>query len=79
MMIQLVHLKKVPKKSQIPLAENLIPIIDDVCETQSKFTLWYLLIPSLSRFLEKPPRGGKRQKSLLSSNIIRVYSGRWLG
>ena len=55
-----VHLKRVPKNSRIPLAENLIPKINDICETPSNIALWCLLLPSLSFFLEKPPRGGKR-------------------
>ena len=30
-----VHLKSVPKNSRIPLAENLIPKINGICETPS--------------------------------------------
>ena len=65
----LVHLKRVPKNSRIPLAENLIPKINDICETPSNIALWCLLLSSLSCFLEKPHRGGKRQKSSLSAII----------
>ena len=64
-----VHLKRVPKNSRIPLAENLIPKINDICETPSNTALWCLLLPSLSFFLENPPRGGKRQRSSLSAII----------
>ena len=35
-----VHLKRVPKNSRIPLAENLIPKITDICETPSNIALW---------------------------------------
>ena len=54
----IVQLKRVPKNSRIPLAENLIPKINDLCETSSNFALWCLLFSSLSCFLEKPTRGG---------------------
>ena len=64
-----VHLKRVPKNSRIPLAENLIPKINDICETPSNIALWCLLLSSLSYFLEKPPRGGKSQRSSLSAII----------
>ena len=47
-----VHLKRTPKRSRIPLAENLIPKINDICETLSKIALWCLLLSSLSYFLE---------------------------
>ena len=46
----IVHLKRVPKKSQISLAENLIPKINDICETTSNIALWCLLLSSLSYF-----------------------------
>ena len=62
-------MKRVPKNSQIPLAEILIPKINDLCETPSNIALWCLLLSSLSYFLEKPPRGGKRQRSSLSAVI----------
>ena len=62
-------MKRVPKNSRIPLAENLIPKINDICETPSNIALWCLLLSSLSYFLEKPPRGGKRQRSSLSAII----------
>ena len=65
----IVHLKRVPKTSRIPLAENLIPKNNDICETPSKIALWCLLLSSLRKFLEKPPRGGKRQRSSLSAII----------
>ena len=65
----LVHLKRVPKNSRIPLAENLIPKINDICETPSSIALWCLLLSSLSYCLEKPPRGGQRQRSSLSAFI----------
>ena len=45
------------------LAENLIPKINDICETPSNIALWCLVLSSLSYFLEKPPRGGERQRS----------------
>ena len=32
-----VHLKRVPKNSRIPLAENLIPKINNICETRQIF------------------------------------------
>ena len=67
-----VHLKRVPKNSRIPLAENLIPNINDICETPSNIALWCLLLSSLSCFLEKPHRGGKRQKSSLSAIINKL-------
>ena len=35
-----VHLEKVPKNSRIPLAENLIPKIIDICEIPSNIGLW---------------------------------------
>ena len=61
-----VHLKRIPKNSRIPLAENLIPKKNDICETPSNIDLWCLLLSSLGYFLEKPPRGGKRQRSSFS-------------
>ena len=64
-----VHLKRGPKTSRIPLAENLIPKNDDICETPSNIALWCLLLSSLSYFLEKPHRGGKRRRSSLSAII----------
>ena len=62
-------MKKVPKNSRIPLAEILIPKFNNICETPSNIALWCLLLSSLSYFLEKPPRGGKRQLSSLSAII----------
>ena len=35
-----VHLKRSPKNSRIPLAESLIPKINDICEILSKIDLW---------------------------------------
>ena len=64
-----VHLKRVPKNSRIPLAENLIPKIIDICETPSNIALWCLQLSSLSYFSEKAPRGGNRQRSSLSAII----------
>ena len=64
-----VHLKRVPKNSRIPLAKNLIPKIIDNCETPSNAALWCLLLSSLSYVLEKPPRGGKRQRSSFSAIV----------
>ena len=64
-----VHLKRVPKKSRIPLVENLILKINDICEAPSNIALWCLLLSSLSYFLEKTPRGGKRQRSSFSAII----------
>ena len=64
-----VHLKRVPKNSLIPLVENLIPEITDMCETPSNYALWCFLLFYLSYFLEKPPRGGKRQMSSPSTII----------
>ena len=64
-----VHLKRVPKHSRFPLAENLIPKTNDICETPSNIAFWCLLLPSLSRILEKPPRGGKCQRSTLNAII----------
>ena len=64
------HSKSVPKRSRIPLGENLIPKTKYICETSSSIALCCLLLSSLSVFfLEKPPRGGKRQRSSLSANI----------
>ena len=63
------HLKKVLKNSRISLAENLIPKLNDICETLSNIALRCLLLSSLSSFLEKPFRGGKRQRSSLSAII----------
>ena len=63
----IVHLKRVPKNSRISLAENLIPTIIDICETLLNIALWCLLLSSLGYFLEKPPRGGKRQRSSRSA------------
>ena len=68
-LIQALFIWRVPKNSRIPIAENLIPKINDICETPSNFALWCLLLPSLSYFLGKPPRGGKRQRSSLSAVI----------
>ena len=62
-------MKRVPKNSRIPLAENLIPKIKDIYETPSNIALWCLLLSSLSCFLEKPPRGSKRQRSSFSAVI----------
>ena len=64
-----VHLKRVPKNSRIPLAENLILKINDICETPSNIDLWCSLFSSPRYFLEKPHRGGKRQRSSLSAII----------
>ena len=64
-----VHLKRVPKISRIPLAENFIRKINDYCESPSNFALWCLLLSSLSYILEKPSRGSKRQRSSLSAFI----------
>ena len=66
-----VHLKRVPKNSRIPLAETLIPKITDTCETPSNIPLWCSLLSSLSCPLGKPPRGGRHQKSSLSAIINR--------
>ena len=49
----LIHLKRVPKNSRIPLAENLVPKIIDICDTTSNIALWYLLLSSLSCFFLK--------------------------
>ena len=68
-----VHLKRVPKNSRIPLAENLIPKINDICENASNIAFWCLLLSSLSCFLEKRPRGGKRQRSSLSAIINKRF------
>ena len=68
-----VHLKRVPKYSRIPLAEHLIPKISDICETPSNINLWCLLLSSRSSFLEKPPRGGKRKRSSLSAIINKHF------
>ena len=64
-----VRLKRVPEISRIPLVENLMPEINDICETPTKIALWCILLSSLSCFLEKPPRGGKRRRSSLSAII----------
>ena len=64
-----VHLKRVPKNSRIPLAENLIPKIYDIWETPITIALWCILLSSPSCLLEKPPRGGKRQRSSLSAIV----------
>ena len=68
-----VHLKRVPKKSRIPPAENLIPKINDTRKTPSKIALWCFLLSSLSCFLEKPPQGGKRQRSSLEMVSLREH------
>ena len=62
-------MKRVPKNSRIPVAENLLPKINDICKTPSNIALWCLLLSSLNYFLGKPPRGGKRQRSSLSAII----------
>ena len=64
-----VHLKRVPKDSRIPLAEIVITKINNIWETPSNIALWCLLPSFLSCFWKKPPRGGKRQRSSLSGNI----------
>ena len=64
-----VQLKRVSKHLRIHIAENLIPKINDICETPSNIALRCLLLSSLSCFLEKPPRGGKRQRSSLRAII----------
>ena len=64
-----VNLKRVPKNSRIPLAENLIPKVDEICETPTNFAVWCILFSSLSCLFEKPPRGGKRQRLSLSAII----------
>ena len=64
-----VHLKRVAKNSRFPVADYLMPKTNDNCETLSNITLGCLLLSSLSCFLEKPPRGGKRQRSSLSAII----------
>ena len=64
-----VHLKRVPKKLRILLAESLIPKFIDICETPSNIASWCFLLSSLGCFLEKPPEGGKRQRSSLSAII----------
>ena len=43
-----VHLKRVPKSSRIPLAENLLPKINDICETSSNIALWCLLLEEVN-------------------------------
>ena len=45
-----VHLKRVPKNSRIPHADNLIPKTNDICETPSNIALWCVLLSSLSSF-----------------------------
>ena len=60
-------MKRVPKNSRIPPAENLTPKINGIFETLSNIDLWCLLLSFLGCFLEKPPRGGKRQRSYLSA------------
>ena len=47
----------------------MIPKIDAICETPSNIPLLCLLLSSLSYFLKKPLRGGKRQRSLLSAIV----------
>ena len=65
-----VHMKRVPKKSLIPLAVNRIPKVNDFCETRSNIALWCLLLSSeICFWAEKPPREGKRQRSSLSESI----------
>ena len=64
-----VHLERVPKNSRIPPAGNLIPKNNDICKTPSIIALWCLLLSSLSCFLKKPPRRGKRRRSTLSAFI----------
>ena len=48
-----VHWKRVPKISRIPLAENLIPKTNDICEIPTKIALWCILLSSLSCFFLK--------------------------
>ena len=67
-----VHLKRVREKSRMPLAENLIPKTNDICETPSNIALWCLLHSSPSGFLLKPPPRAKRQKSLLVQLLTSV-------
>ena len=45
-----VHLKRVPKNSRIPLAENLIPKINDICEAPTNIAFWCILLSSLNVF-----------------------------
>ena len=68
-----VHLKRVLENSRIPLAENLIPKINDICETPSNIALGCLLLSSLSYFVENPPQGGNRQRSSLSAIIKKRF------
>ena len=71
-----VHLKRLPKISQFPLAETLIPKNNIICETPSNTALCCLLHSSLCCFLEKPRGGGKRQRSSLSAIINRsIWDG----
>ena len=68
-----VHLRRVPENSRIPLAENLIPKNNDICETPSKIGLRCILLSSPScLFLEKPPRRGRRQRSSLNAIINKL-------
>ena len=72
-------MKRIPKFSRIPLAGNLIPKTNDICETPSNIALGCLLLSSLGYFLEKPPRGGKRQRSSLmqlSTSVFEMVSMR---
>ena len=64
-----VNLKRVPENSRIPLAENLIPKVDEICETPTNFAVWCIFFSSLSCLFEKPPRGGKRQRLSLGAII----------
>ena len=66
-------MKRVLKKSRITPAENLIPKVNDICETLSNLSLWCLLLSSPSCFLEKPPRIGKRQRSSLSAILKKLF------
>ena len=48
-----VHLKSVPKRSRIPLAENLMPKISDNCRNTVKFCLVVLTALPSELFFEK--------------------------
>ena len=68
-----VHLKRIPKITQVPNAENLILKINDSFGIPSHIALWCFLLSSLRCFLEKPFRGGNRQRSSLSAIISKQF------
>ena len=60
-------MERVSKNSIIPLAENLIPKTNDICETVKNCLVVLIALLSKLCFSEKPPGRGKRQRSAISA------------